>query len=343
MSKIGLYSELCFDTVTRSFQVIGQGLTRCHPHMLELIQSLQAEGTDKKNVDKFMKQFRAVVGHGLSNFGYSLSRGTGALFHQIFRSSSSYKDGDKLLEHHEKQLLRLSANFALTADLCFTLGGRLKFEELLMGRLADALGAIFLGYSTLHHYSQNRGIKNLESVTEHAMLRLEHEAQNALIDASDNFPGPLGTPASLVMKLGCLQIGGVQFGKYSKPSDVLTKEVAKLLTTPSEVRDMFQENVYMTPENVPHQVSDLIRALPVCVEADKAASLIRREKREPTAAESDLIAHADAIRDALIQVDVFEHIAAQEGQPGYVRPALKGTAERLARLDRKTFGHGQAA
>ena len=37
--------------------------------------------------------------------------------------------------------MRLSTNFALTADLCFTLGGRLKFEELLMGRMADTMGA----------------------------------------------------------------------------------------------------------------------------------------------------------------------------------------------------------
>ena len=27
--------------MTRSFQIIGQGLTRCHPHMLPLIDSLQ--------------------------------------------------------------------------------------------------------------------------------------------------------------------------------------------------------------------------------------------------------------------------------------------------------------
>merc|ERR1712226_1737383 len=125
-----------------------------------------------------------------------------------------------------------------------------KFEELLMGRLSDALGGIFLGYATLHHYTRHKNnIENLEALTEHAMLRLEHEAQQALIDASNNFPGVLGTPASLVMKLGCLQLGGVQLGEYPKPNDALTKEVARLVTTPSEVRDMFQENVYMTNNN----------------------------------------------------------------------------------------------
>lgn len=330
--------------MTRSFQVIGQGLTRCHPHMLELIYSLQGDSSPE-NVAKFGTQLRKVIGHGLTNFGHSLTRGVGSMvsLSTPFRSSTAYKNGDKLLAHHEKQLLRLSANFALTADLCFTLGGKLKFEELLMGRLADALGGIFLGYATLHHYTRHKNsIKNLEALTEHAMLRLEHEAQQALIDASNNFPGVLGTPASLVMKLGCLQLGGVQLGEYPKPNDVLTKEVARLVTTPSEVRDMFQENVYMTNNNEEHQVSDLIRALPVCVRADQAASLIRREKRDATEEEAAWIAHADAIRDALIQVDAFEHATMQEAQPGYVRPALEGTAERMASLERKSFAFGTA-
>ena len=92
----------------------------------------------------------------MGNFGLSLTRGTGALVATATRSATAYKDGDKLVSYHEAQLLRLSANFAFAGNLCFLLGGRLKFEELLMGRLADAYGAIFLGYATLHHYERNR-------------------------------------------------------------------------------------------------------------------------------------------------------------------------------------------
>lgn len=323
--------------MTRSFQIIGQGLTRCHPHMLELIQSLQMpQEKEKEAVEVFTKQFYKVVGHGLSNFSASITRGLGSTFSTMFRSKTAYKDGNKLLDYHEKQLLRLSANFALTADLCFTLGGRLKFEELLMGRLADALGAIFLGYSTLHHYSRRRGVAGLEAITEHAMLRLETEAQEALKAASDNFPGPLGPVASTVMKLGCFPLGNLS-RPYSDPSDQLTKEVSRLITNPSELRDFFQEGIYMSEEGVTHQISDLVRALPVCVEADKIASELRREKRQPTAAESETIARADALRDVLIQVDVFEHLTEAEGREGYTRPALLGTEERLASMDRKSF------
>ena len=323
--------------MTRSFQIIGQGLTRCHPHMLELIRSLQMSREEEKEaVEIFTRQFYKVVNHGLSNFGRSLTRGVGATLSTATRSKTAYKDGNKLLDYHEKQLLRLSANFALTADLCFTLGGRLKFEELLMGRLADAIGAIYLGYATLHHYSRNRGVEGLEAVTEHAMLRLEKEAQDALKEASDNFPGPLGMLASSVMKIGCFPLGSLT-RPYQSPGDQLTKEVSRLITTPTGLRDMFTSGVYMAPEGQVHQVSDLIRALPVCVEADKIASALRREKRDPTADEVDKIAKAEALRDMLIQVDTYSHLTDAEGQENYVRPALVGTEERLASLERKKF------
>jgi len=323
--------------MTRSFQIIGQGLTRCHPHMLELIQSLQMPKEEEgKAIGIFTKQFYKVVDHGISNFARSITRGVGSTLSTATRSKTAYKDGKKMVDYHEQQLLRLSANFALTADLCFTLGGRLKFEELLMGRLADAMGAIFLGYATLHHYSRQKGVEGLEAITEHAMLRLEKEAQDALKEASDNFPGPLGTVASAVMKMGCFPLGSLT-RPYRSPNDQLTKEVSRMITTPSALRDMFTEGVYMAPEGEGHQVSDLIRALPICVEADKIASTLRREKREPTAEEVDKIAKAEAIRDVLVQVDAFSHLTDAEGQEGYVRPALLGTEERLASLDRKKF------
>lgn len=111
-----------------------------------------------------------------------------------------------------------------------------------MGRLADALGSIFLGYATLHHYSCRRGIDGLEALTEHAMLRLEKEAQEALLLASQNFPGPLGGIASTVMTAGCFPLGNVT-RPYREPSDELTKEIARLVTTPSELRALFEEGI----------------------------------------------------------------------------------------------------
>ena len=99
---------------------------------------------------------------------------------------------------------------------------------------------------------------------------------------------------------------------------------------------MFQEGIYLAKEGDVHQITDLITALPVCVEADKIAASLRRDKREPTDEESKVLARAEALRDVLIQVDVFEDfgLSAQENQP---RPALLGTEERLANLERKSY------
>jgi len=328
------------NVMTRSFQIIGQGLTRCHPHMLDLIHSLMENdpAKEKETLEKFSTGFKEVVGHGFRNYFQSVTRGINSSISTTFRSKTDYKDGDKLLKYHEDQLLRLSANFALTADLCFTLGGRLKFEELLMGRMADAIGAIFLGYATLHHYTRRRGIAGLETATEHAMLRLEAEAQHALHEASNNFPGHpvISKIASTVMKTGCYPLGNIT-RPYSQPSDTLTKELSKLVTTPSELRSLFQENIYVASDGTMDQVTELIHALPICVEADKVAQKIRKEKRSPTSDEQNVLAQAEAIRDSLIQVDVFEHATPEEAQDGYVRPALQGTAHRLQDSKYKCF------
>merc|ERR1712157_535427 len=175
-----------------------------------------------------------------------------------------------------------------------------------------------------HHYSRRKGIQGLELITWDAMLRLEHEAQTALYQAAQNFPGPL--PISLIMRLACFPLGTKP---YQLPSDALTKELSKLLTTPSQLRDLFQENLYLAPEDSMHQVSDLVRALPVCVQADKIASALRKEKRQPTSSEQNVLQEAEALRDVLIQVNVFE--THEE------RPALQGTMERLQNAEYKTF------
>jgi len=252
----------------------------------------------------------------------------GASVETAFRGSSAYKDGDKLVAYHERQLLRLSANFAFSADLALLLGGRLKFEELMMGRLSDAMGAIFLGYATLHHFERNRGsVEGLEALAESAMLQLEHEAQFALRECAENFPKPLGALGGLLMATGVAPLGELM-RPYRMPRDELTKEVARLLTTPSEVHAMFAENVYK-PAGEDNRVAELLHAMPVCLQADAALTACKKEKRAPTADEAKLIAQADALRDALVQVDVHETLGPlEDANPGYERPAITSTTQR---------------
>merc|ERR1712150_33102 len=112
---------------------------------------------------------------------------------------------------------------------------------------------------------------------------------------------------------------------------------------PSEIRDMFEENLYVEKESDTgtatnrHQISDLIRALPLCMEADAIQSSLRKNKRQATVEEADVIAKVDELRDGLIQVDVFDSVTKMESEVGYTRPALVGTEERMNAMDRKRF------
>ena len=297
--------------------------------MLSAINALQS--TEPDAPVKFRTQFLKVLGHVFSNMGLGLTRGVGSTVSTAMRSSSAYKDGDALVKYHEAQLLRLSANFAYCADAALLLGGRLKFEELLMGRLSDAMGAIFLGYATLHHFERNRhSVEGLNALAESAMLQLETEAQTALREASENFPSGVlpGFIGGWLMTLGTAPLGELM-RPYRPPADHLTKEVARQLTTPSAVHAMFTENVYVSTDDPDNRVAALLRAMPVCLEADNILSACKKAKREPTADEAKVLAQATAMRDVLVQVDVHETLGPLEAQEGYERPALSSTAARL--------------
>lgn len=316
--------------MTRSFQIMGQGITRCHPHMVPLIESLGSDAPDAPKV--FRSQFFKVVGHVLGNLGLSWARGLASSATTAARSAKAYEaGGEGLVGYHESQMLRLSANLAFSADLALLLGGRLKFEELLLGRLADAMGAIYLGYAVLWHYEKRRGEvgagEGLEAATEHALLTLEHEAQEALKEAANNFPQPLGKLGGLLMGVGVAPFGGLT-RPYAPPGDALTKEVSSKLTNPSGLRDLFLKNVYVKGE-AGDRITDLLEALPVVCEADRIAAALRRagSSREASPEEQAVLDRAVAMRDALVQVDVFEKHGPLEtlGKPGYVRPALAQT------------------
>lgn len=313
--------------MTRSFQIIGQGLMRCHPHLLEVVESLESE--EKDAPARFMSGVKDMVKHAVSNFGRAVSSG-------FAQAVPFYSRTHGFVHVHKARLDRLSANFAFAADLALLLGGRLKFEEMFMGRLADSLGAVFLGYATLAHYSRHADTlsaadKGLQIVAEHALLRLEKEAHDALMHAANNVPAmPLGfnhVVGSLIRT--SLRPVGFLGTPDALPKDSLTKQVASLLTT--------LDSQYATKFLLPGiYASDGIRktifdALPICLEADKLAVKLKKDKhRQPTQGELELLNKAEQIRDTIVQVASSEKLGwLENSDPSYERPALQQTREWL--------------
>lgn len=289
--------------LTRSMITFGQGLNRAHPNLIKLINTLE-KGDDVKG---FTKELGGFLGHFASNFSRSFTRA-------VTRPRSK---GD-LLAYYEGQLGRLSTNFALCSDLALVLGGRLKFEEMLSGRFADAFGTLYLGYSCVWYYQQNRNVEGIDAVFEHAMESLLQQNQTALLGLANNFPLPgIGG----IMKAACFPFGECYMG----PSDKMVKKASDSITLPSGVRNLLSEGVFIS-NNPNDRIRKLNNIFAKSVEADKIVAAAKKAKRALTTEEQALITEVNTVVNDLVQVDAFDKLGIEKYMPDdYVRPALRHT------------------
>ena len=126
---------------TRSLMIYGQGAIRCHPYVYEEI--LGMEGKDRSRFD------RAFWPH----LGSVLSRFCRVKLLTLTQGCLAQTETTETLAPYHRQLYWASAWFGLLSDMAMVcLGGSLKREEKLTGRLADMLSWLYLGSATLWRY-----------------------------------------------------------------------------------------------------------------------------------------------------------------------------------------------
>ena len=289
------------NTLTRSLIIFGQGLTRAHPHLFDMIQSIQAGD----NQAGFMKELNNLLKHGVVNTGRSLSQ-------VVTRSRSK----SNLLGHYESQLSKLSANFALCSDLALTIGGKLKFTEMISGRFADVFSNLYLGYACCWYYNQNKDVKDIDIIFDHAMTTICYDAQQSFDGIFRNFP-LLGV--GTVMRALTFPTGL----PYRQPSDKDTKAVADLVSSDSQVRELLSVGVFIS-KNPNDRVALINATLPKAMTADLILADMRKNKRQATREEQVMIDEVEDARNEIIQVDAFEKLG-KERHMGkeYIRPALQ--------------------
>ncbi|KUF88944.1 hypothetical protein AM588_10001997 [Phytophthora nicotianae] len=280
--------------LTRSLIIFGQGLTRAHPHLYELIKTIQ-HGDD---IDGFKKELVKLVKHGASNTAGSLKTAV---------TRSRFKKQSGLLAHYESQMDKLAKNFAI----------KLKFAEMISGRFADVFSSLYLGYSTMWFYKNNRHVEGIDVIFDYAMTQLCHEAQEGIVGISKNFPVPGVGPIMRGLSF--------PFGlPYDLPTDKQMRQVSELISTDSAVRTLLSDNVFVSkdPED---RVALLNATLPKAVKADRTLTALRKQKRSATIDEKKFIDEVEAAREVIIQVDSFDGLGAEIGKPkDYVRPGMIG-------------------
>lgn len=296
--------------LTRNMMIFGQGALRCHPYLLREVMAAQDE--DRR---RGRREFdRALLGH----VGFVISNKVRALLLGLTDGRLTARDAPEPTRRYYQQLSRLSAAFALVADITLmTLGGALKRKERLSARLGDMLSLLYIGSAVLKRYEdQGRPEADL-ALVDWAMHDTLYRLQEALLDVLSNFPNRFigGALRLLTQPLG---------RSYPKPSDRLEAAVAELLLSPTASRERLAAGVYLSTDQQ-DAAGRVEYALGAVLAAEAVEDKIDRAERsghlkfapgsdrvEPALAaglidpgEAELLREAQRARRAVIMVDDF--------------------------------------
>lgn len=293
--------------LTRTMIVFGQGAIRCHPYAFK-----EMEAARTKDLAAFDENFFAHVGYVAQNSVRSLVLG---LSNGAFASAPIGGEPGRVL----KQLTRYSSSFALVADACMgTLGGALKRKENISGRLADALGWMYVASATVKRYVDANQPERDRPMFQWATREALYQVQEALAGVLDNLPS---RATAVMLRPVVFPLGR----RLSPPSDRLCGKVARSILDGGEARLALTPDV-TTPKAGTPGLAALENALALTVASQKTRDKLRDAVKAGTlarASELDLVAPALAkkvitddearalraaaeARDDAIQVDAFE-------------------------------------
>lgn len=166
--------------LTRNLMIFGQGATRCHPYVQQLIAAIHSEAPDADQVVNRLMQ-KTVV-YSAKNFLRGFAQ---AYVPTLGNGSSPHAEVRKF----EKRINRLSSALAVNADFAMLiLGGDLKRKELLSARLGDVMSYLFMAMANIKFYTQSKNRIELTAYFEYGTSYALSKAEDALFAFMDNFP-----------------------------------------------------------------------------------------------------------------------------------------------------------
>lgn len=217
--------------LTRSLIIFGQGVIRCHPHLLS---EMRAAGLD--DGARALKEFdRAFFGH----LGFVISNKVRAFLLALSQGRLARRPLAGHAGRYAQQVERFSAALAVTADVSlFVLGGTIKRKESLSARLGDVLSQLYFASAAIKHF-QDQGSPDEDLPLLHwACQDALYRAQEQLIAFLHNFPNPL-----IAAGLRLLLLPGGR--PFKAPSDRLIREVVPLLLESSGARERLTDGIFI--------------------------------------------------------------------------------------------------
>lgn len=215
--------------LTRTLIIFGQGVIRCHPHVLDEMRAMGQPDRAQALLDFDLHMGRHV--------GFTVSTAARSLFHGLTGGRFVATPGGPGQRYYQA-VTRFSAGFALTADVALlTLGGALKRKEKLSGRMADILSNLYLVSAALKQF-EDRGRPQGD------LPLLRWSCETSLLKIQESFDGLFrnlpSRPAAWLLRCLVFPAGRPCAG----PSDGQGHQAAALLLEPSAARDRLTAGLF---------------------------------------------------------------------------------------------------
>ena len=298
--------------LTRGLIIFGQGAIRCHPYLLKEMAAAQNPDPEQGLADFD----RALFGH----IGFIVANLGRALWHNLSagRFASAPAGASSSTRYYFRQFSRMSANFALTADLALLLlGGELKRREKLSARFGDVLSDLYLASCALKRFHDDgqpaEDLPLLDWNCQQALYSIQHQLDEILA----HYPS---RPLAWLLRRIILPWGR----HFHQPSDELGHRLARLLLRPSAARDRLTAGMYISRD--PAEATGILE---IALEKVIAARDIERRLEEAKfygspqdalaqglidAAEARLLDEAEQATQEVIAVDDFDPEELATGQ-----------------------------
>ena len=225
--------------LTRSMIIFGQGAIRCHPYILDIMNTTKTKNPEEglKRFDRLLfRQIRFVA----ANFSRTLF--TGLTQGKFIRAPASGKE-----RRFYQQLSRMSSAFAMLADVfMMTLGASLKRKEKISGRLADILSELYIASCVLKHYrnqgSHPQDMPYVEWAVSQSLLNIQSSINGLL----QNYPI---RPIAWLLKMIIFPLGF----SYRNVNDKLGATMAETILEPCPTRFRLTDGIF-----IPHNTNDTL-------------------------------------------------------------------------------------
>jgi acyl-CoA dehydrogenase len=276
--------------MTRNMMIFGQGGMLAHKYARKVINAME-EGN---NYEAYIKNGGPMAGETL----WAAFRAS----QPAFMHEGRIGDVDPQNRPYYRHINRLSKAFQLASNVSYiSQQEKLKRKERLSARLGDVLSYLYMASAALKKFEDDGCIEDDRPLLDWSVRHCLDKAEYAFDQLLKNYPNKLLGGFMRAAIFPAYQVNARSW----KPTDKLERQVVQALLNIPLVRERLTSGIFKPTDPETSTLAAFDDAFHKCRSANIVESRARKEKRDYTEEEMEILKAAGKARAKVIHVDEF--------------------------------------